>query len=103
MTWQKDIDKDKEWAEPVWAGYNDRGNDRNGHMHVNPEGSFIRSDGLRGDYCSAPLNFSQDTCSDPPTYKKDQQDWGFDESDIVYSQQDWELRVMSQEIRERMQ
>jgi len=97
--WQKDIDKNKAWEVPVWAGYNDQGNDRNGHMHVNPVGSFIRSDGLRGDYCCAPLK-DQETCSDPPSYKKDQQDWGFDE-DPVMTNQDWELRVMGQEIRER--
>lgn len=95
--WQKDIDKGKPWEVPVWAGYGSDGNDRNGHMHVRKEGNFYRSDGLRGDYCSAPLCDRGETCTDPPTYNLEDR-----VRDPLYmDQQDWEARVMSQEMRER--
>ncbi len=50
---------------PVWAGYGNDGNDQRAHMHVNPYGSYYRSDGLKGQRCSAPLDMD-DMCSDPP-------------------------------------
>lgn len=48
-----------------WAGYDNDGNDRSGHLHVHPEGAFIRSDLVVGFYCHAPLDENGE-CSDPP-------------------------------------
>lgn len=36
-----------------WAGYDYEGNDRPGHLHPHSAGTFFRSDGTSGFYCSA--------------------------------------------------
>ena len=49
-----------------WAGYNDEGNDFHGHLHVHPDGDFLRRGdfkGVRGFYCSARL--IDGWCDDP--------------------------------------
>jgi hypothetical protein len=55
---------ERDYYNAQWAGYDNNGNDRNGHMHFHPVGNFYRSDGARGFYCAAPLN-AQEECSDP--------------------------------------
>lgn len=59
-----------------WAGYNPDGYDYKGHLHPHPKGRFIRSDGLKGFFCAAPLDPSKTDhkgnagiCTDPdPRY-----------------------------------
>lgn len=53
--------------EISFAGYNDQGNDRNGHFHIHPCGPDIRHDGARGFFCVAPTDM--DFCTDPHTSK----------------------------------
>jgi hypothetical protein len=48
-----------------WAGYDNDGNDRRGHMHIHPEGTFYRADLVRGFYCCARLTVAGQ-CTDPP-------------------------------------
>ncbi len=51
----------------AWPGYNHLGNDRSGHMHLHPDGPYIRSDGRRGFFCLAPT--VDGNCTDPsPDY-----------------------------------
>jgi hypothetical protein len=59
----------EDYLLPQWAGYDDHGNDRNGHMHFHDNGNFYRSDGKRGFFCAAPLD-DNGGCSDPIPYEE---------------------------------
>lgn len=53
--------------ETAWAGYGPDGNDQSFHLHVHPNGDYIRSDGVRGFRCVALLKLvgGNYRCTDP--------------------------------------